>query len=75
MTSERNEEMVKSDIIQATADDGKVKILHDYILEECKRQNYTVYELEKLILAMTAVLETDKQELYNKTLLFRENTT
>lgn len=58
--------MVKSDIIQATADDGKVKTLHDYILEECKRQGFKVYEFEQLIMALNRTSSARKDKIYDE---------
>ena len=58
---------------QAKALEEKKLPLSNHIMEECKRQNYTIYEFEKLILAMVAVLEEDKKNLHRKTLLFRED--
>ena len=58
---------------QAKALKEKVLPLYNHIFDECKRQNFTIYELEKLILAMVAVLEEDKKNLHRKTLLFRED--
>lgn len=51
---------------RAEAAAEKIKPLFEHIFEECKRQNYTVYELEKLILAMTVALEADKQKIFNR---------
>ena len=57
---------------KAKAATEKIKPLLEYIFKECERQNYTLYELEKLILAMAAALEWTKQELCDKTPCFSE---
>lgn len=57
---------INSDCMQVTADDGKVKTLHDYILEECKRQGFKVYEFEQLIMALNRTSIARKDKIYDE---------
>lgn len=44
----------------------KVKALHEHILEECKRQSFTVQEFEMLYLALYSDLSERQYKVYEE---------
>ena len=54
---------------QAKALEEKILPLSNHIMEECKRQNFTIHEFKMLILTITAILGEDVDNLHRKTLL------
>ena len=44
----------------------KVKALHEHILEECKRQSFTVREFEMLYLALYSDLSERQYKVYEE---------
>ena len=50
----------------------KIKALHDFIIEECKRQNFSIAEFEQLILDLGTTLYYRQHEIKQE-LLWRIN--
>jgi len=49
----------------------KIEPLYSYILEECKRQSYTVDEFEQLLTYLGVILYKEKAKAYDKNALFQ----
>lgn len=49
----------------------KIEPLYSYILEECKRQSYTIDEFEQLVMYLGVIAHKEKEKAYNKNALFQ----
>ena len=49
----------------------KIEPLYSYILEECKRQSYTIDEFEQLVMYLGVIAHNEKEKAYDKSILFQ----
>ena len=47
-------------------DEDKIKAVREHILQECRRQGFTIYEMQYLLTALEGDLTVRKQECDNE---------